>query len=690
MTDQAEKFKPKEATRLDSKVREASEFETREAGLHNEENKKIHDQTQARHKIGHSATDLMIPNQSAGPSLEMVDEEAGYVLTGKGYKPLVPEDISKTYKAILQDIPEVEDPALLPDKVAEATIEYYRAKGMIPDEGTSSLEDLQQQCTYSPDDQQNGSDSLPAISEDQAVNYRIRERSDNGMLIETGIQELHQATEQQQKPLDWLAAAQKIAQLPFDKQLQVIGAGLSAGINEYNHQQRERSIGALIGTVQGVGTIAVNLAKITDFTAALIKGDKEAAAHGGAEFGTAIGETIVGGVRLFEGAHHYLNDVGKAGYKGDYTKVFRDIDNLGKHLDKAWSELPPREQTRIISKLGTELATDGLVGLGAAKAAGRLPGQLTKILDTISTDAQRLHLAGKNLSDRSVRAIKDAVDDFLAPEFVTPDGQRIKLGQLNRPGSDKPDTSMLMSKADDVGGGKPENLGPRRGREIEPVDEKEVVNPIARTASTEQKVAQLMALSEQNKPLVERFLKNVDTTFDTKSEISVKTPQDILDKAKRPSIKETKEWFDVEHVRDSLRFKTPVDNLKDLPEIVKHLLDSGFEVVKLDLDKLIKPKGRGWRMAAIDLKAPNGQILEYQLLPTEMNAAGKIEHQMYKQWRSKDVSKLNPAELNQKREVDAAAADLYTDAWESYLKRSGQTQETIKEIIRKTNLVLEQ
>ncbi|MBZ0185829.1 MAG: hypothetical protein K8F91_06205, partial [Candidatus Obscuribacterales bacterium] len=180
MTDQAEKFKPKEVTPLDSKVREASEVETQEAGLHNEENKKIHDQTQVRHKIGHSATDLMIPNQTAGPSLEMVDEEAGYVLTGKGYKPLVPEDISKTYKAILQDIPEVQDPALLPDKVAEATIEYYRAKGMIPDEATSSLEDLQQQCSYNPDDQQNGSDSLPAISEDQAVNFRIRERSDHG------------------------------------------------------------------------------------------------------------------------------------------------------------------------------------------------------------------------------------------------------------------------------------------------------------------------------------------------------------------------------------------------------------------------------------------------------------------------------------------------------------------------------
>lgn len=681
MTEQAEKFKTKELTPLDSKVREASEFETREAGLHNEENKKIHDQTQARHKIGHSATDLMIPNQSAGPSLEMVDEEAGYVLTGKGYKPLVPEDISKTYKAILQDIPEVEDPALLPDKVAEATIEYCRAKGMIPDEATSSLEDLQQQCTYSPDDQQNGSDSLPAISEDQAMNYRIRERSDNGMLIETGIQELHQATEKQQKPLDWLAAAQKIAQLPFDKQLQVIGAGLSSGVNEYNHQQRERSIGALIGTVQGVGTIAVNLAKITDFTAALIKGDKEAAAQGGAEFGTALGETIVGGVRLFEGAHHYLNDVGKAGYEGDYTKVFRDIDNLGKHMDKAWSELPPREQARIISKLGTELATDGLVGLGAAKAAGRLPGQLTKILDTISTDAQRLHLAGKNLSDRSVRAIKDAVDDFLAPEFVTPDGQRIKLGQLNRPGSDKPDTSMLMSKADDVGGGKPENLGPRRGREIKPVDEKEVVNSIDRSASQSEKVRELRRLSKENEPLAKSFIESIDSKYGTKSQISFKQPVDIADKASRPSIKADKPWFDVEHIRDALRFKTPVDDLRLLPRIIEDLMESQFEIINPDFEKLLTPKARGWRMAAIDLKAPNGQIIEFQILPREMNEAGKIEHQMYKAVRGKDVEKLSHSEKVELLKVDKAARNLYQEAWTNYLARTGQTEADIRKSI---------
>lgn len=101
-------------------------------------------------------------------------------------------------------------------------------------------------------------------------------------------------------------------------------------------------------------------------------------------------------------------------------------------------------------------------------------------------------------------------------------------------------------------------------------------------------------------------------------------------------------------------------------------------------DKLIKPKGRGWRMAAIDLRAPNGQLLEYQILPLEMNEAGKIEHQMYKQWRGKDVSSLTPEESIVKKIADKQAVELYKNAFQQYLNRTGQTQETIIKLIEKT------
>lgn len=220
------------------------------------------------------------------------------------------------------------------------------------------------------------------------------------------------------------------------------------------------------------------------------------------------------------------------------------------------------------------------------------------------------------------------------------------------------------------------------------LDEKDIVNPIDRGATAEEKLAQLQALSAENKPLVERFLNQIDAEFGTQSEVSFKSPQDIVEKANRPSIKETKEWFDIEHVRDSLRFKTPVENLNDLPKIVEQLKDSGFEVLNLDLEKLLNPKGRGWRVAAIDLKAPNGQIVEYQILPREMNEAGKIEHAAYKQWRNKDVTKMTEAELLQSDEVRLAAYKLYSKSWNAYLKRTGQTDEALRQIIEDARKLL--
>lgn len=124
--------------------------------------------------------------------------------------------------------------------------------------------------------------------------------------------------------------------------------------------------------------------------------------------------------------------------------------------------------------------------------------------------------------------------------------------------------------------------------------------------------------------------------------------------------------------------------MNDLPNIVKQLKESGFEIVKLDLDKLIKPKGRGWRMAAIDLRAPNGQLLEYQVLPREVNEAGKAEHRMYKEWRGKDVSSLTPEDSIAKKLADKRAVELYRNPFQQYLIRTGQTQATITKLIEKT------
>ncbi len=89
-------------------------------------------------------------------------------------------------------------------------------------------------------------------------------------------------------------------------------------------------------------------------------------------------------------------------------------------------------------------------------------------------------------------------------------------------------------------------------------------------------------------------------------------------------------------------------------------------------------------MTAIDLKAPNGQLIEYQILPVEMNEAGKIEHGIYEQWRNKDLQKLSPSDEALKLEIDQEAAKLYKTAWQNYLKRSGQTEDSIRQIIDET------
>jgi hypothetical protein len=225
-------------------------------------------------------------------------------------------------------------------------------------------------------------------------------------------------------------------------------------------------------------------------------------------------------------------------------------------------------------------------------------------------------------------------------------------------------------------------------RRTESLSEKDIFSPIDRHASTGEKISQLQTLSVENQPLVEKFLKRIDTELGTKSELDFKEPAEIENKANRPAIKETKEWFDIEHVRDAIRFRTPVDNLNELPKIVKALKESGFEIVNPDFGKLLSPKGRGWRMAAIDLRAPNGQIIEYQILPKELNDAGKIEHATFEEWRGRDSATLSREEKIARERADRDAAKFYRNAWDSYLKRTGQTEETIKRIIADATEIL--
>lgn len=246
----------------------------------------------------------------------------------------------------------------------------------------------------------------------------------------------------------WLEAGRRISELPIDKQLQVVGSGLMAGYQQYQHDERERTWGQIIGTTEGLGAVAVNLATIAEFTCDCIAGNKERAAERGGKFGEAVGQTLVSGIKLFQDADAYLF---KVGFDGDYGRPFRDLVTVGAALNDRWSQLPPREQERVKYKLITEMAADGLIGAGGAKAIGKAK-VFTEVLDAIALEAKTATKATIEGSKRAARAVGNAIDGLVHEEVEIVGVGKVKYPRDFGKPADKPLTHVLMSQADDLGG----------------------------------------------------------------------------------------------------------------------------------------------------------------------------------------------------------------------------------------------
>lgn len=205
-------------------------------------------------------------------------------------------------------------------------------------------------------------------------------------------------------------------------------------------------------------------------------------------------------------------------------------------------------------------------------------------------------------------------------------------------------------------------------------DERDIVNPVDPTLSQADKALALRKLGEEVKPVIERVLQKIDAERGTTSKTSFKKIDRIIAKANRPGIKRKKPWHDVEHIRDSFRFKTVANTFGDIEAALKAIQEAGGEIVKLDTGKMLEPKEWGWRFAAVDIRMPNGLLVEFYSPLKELEAAKKAgNHALFEKWRNVPLEEV---ELNPRKRLEylkdlETSNQRYVDAWDRALKRMG-------------------
>jgi len=199
--------------------------------------------------------------------------------------------------------------------------------------------------------------------------------------------------------------------------------------------------------------------------------------------------------------------------------------------------------------------------------------------------------------------------------------------------------------------------------------------PINPNLPNDQVRAQIQRLTDQNRPLVKRLIKRIDEQFGTKSGDNVKDLSKVTQKARRPSILAAKPWHDVSHIRDSYRFKTVVDDFRNVPAIFDELLADGVGLVKIDTNKLFAPKEWGWRIIAFDLRMPNGQLVEWYLPLKELEAEKKAKgHLIFEEWRNKTQEELS-AQRDEYFASIRRSYEGYDQAFQAALDRMGVSRQ---------------
>lgn len=148
---------------------------------------------------------------------------------------------------------------------------------------------------------------------------------------------------------------------------------------------------------------------------------------------------------------------------------------------------------------------------------------------------------------------------------------------------------------------------------------------------------------------------------------NIKTRASVLRKLQRPDILSKNPKYQLEHMRDTYRFKIVVHSLDDAVRMIylmnKYLFKGGFtpkNVLKMDIFKLIMPKIWGWRFIAFDFIFDSGLIVECYITLRDMDIQKKLSnHKLFEHWRDRNFSELSVAAQKRYRRDIKKSFDTY-------------------------------
>lgn len=225
---------------------------------------------------------------------------------------------------------------------------------------------------------------------------------------------------------------ERVAALPLHHQALVLGAGIQAYKQELDNQEYRIALGhvtgvgeSVVGMAQGADSLGKSICEAAQFSRDIAENNPRAGDTAEAA-GHSFGKLLVGGIRVFDAADHYLGSVGAASYEGDHTKAFRDISELGHQMNQKWQSMSPEEKTRLT----TRLALDNLGPIAAAGAVNKLAKSMD-VVGALQDLGKTASTFGGRERDKYQRLIGEIIEQC-EPEVVTNTGHRLKWRDVSK------------------------------------------------------------------------------------------------------------------------------------------------------------------------------------------------------------------------------------------------------------------